>query len=81
MRDHGQERIPPRQESEDEWTKHVYETAEFSLLTRVDSWFMGVNQNWPDKKPTLMAYLGGAPGYRAKCDDEAASGYNGFLLQ
>jgi cation diffusion facilitator CzcD-associated flavoprotein CzcO len=81
MRDNGQERISPRQESEDEWTKHVYETAEFSLLTKVDSWFMGVNQNLPDKKPTFMAYLGGAPAYRAKCDEEAASGYKGFLLE
>jgi len=81
MREHGQERISPRQESEDEWTKHVYETAELSLLAKVDSWFMGVNQNLPDKKPTFMAYLGGSPAYRAKCDEEAVSGYKGFVLQ
>jgi hypothetical protein len=81
MREHGQTRITPRQESEDEWTKHVYETAEFSLLTKVDSWFMGVNQNLPDKKPTFMAYLGGSPAYRARCDVEAATGYKGFVLE
>lgn len=80
MRDNGRERIKPRQESEDEWTKHVYETAEFSLLTKVDSWFMGVNQNCPDKKPRFMAYLGGSPAYRERCEGEAAGGYEGFEL-
>ena len=80
MRENGHERVSPRQESEDEWTKHVYETAEFSLLTKVDSWFMGVNQNLPEKKPRFMAYLGGSPAYRAKCDEEAASSYKGFSL-
>lgn len=58
----------------------VYETAEISLLTKVDSWFMGVNQNLPEKKPTFMAYLGGSPAYRERCDDEAATGYAGFEL-
>lgn len=81
MRANGRERISPRQESEDAWTKHVYETAEFSLLTKVDSWFMGVNHNLPDKKPVFMAYLGGSPAYRAKCDEETASGYEGFVLE
>jgi len=81
MRANGQERISPRQESEDEWTKHVYETAEFSLLTKVDSWFMGVNKNLPDRKPVFMAYLGGSPAYRAKCDEETASGYKGFVIE
>ena len=81
MRANGQERISPRQESEDEWTKHVYETAEFSLLTKVDSWFMGVNHNLPDKKPVFMAYLGGSPAYREKCDEETASGYKGFVVE
>jgi cation diffusion facilitator CzcD-associated flavoprotein CzcO len=80
MREHGQQRIAARQESEDEWTQHVHDTAELSLLTKVDSWFMGVNQNLPDRKPTFMAYLGGSPAYRAKCDAEAASGYAGFVL-
>jgi len=81
MRAKGHERISPRQKSEDEWTKHVYETAEFSLLTKVDSWFMGVNHNLPDKKPVFMAYLGGSPAYRAKCDEETASRYGGFVLE
>lgn len=81
MRANGHERVSPRQESEDEWTKHVYETAEVSLLTKVDSWFMGVNHNLPDRKPVFMAYLGGSPAYRAKCDGETASGYEGFVLE
>ena len=81
MREHGLTRVAPRQDSEEQWTKHVYETAEFSLLTKVDSWFMGVNQNLPHKKRSFMAYLGGAPAYRAKCDEEALGDYQGFLLE
>lgn len=81
MRANGRECIEPRQESEDEWTQHVYETAEMLLFTKVDSWFMGVNQNLPDKKPTFMAYLGGAPAYRKRCDEEASNSYKGFVLR
>lgn len=81
MRDNGRRCIVPRQEAEDAWTKHVFEVADLTLLTKVDSWFMGVNQNLPGKKPVFMAYLGGAPAYRAKCDEEAASGYAGFVLR
>ena len=81
MRDHGYERISPRPEAEDEWTKHVYETAALSLIPTADSWFMGVNQNLPNKKRTFMAYLGGAPAYRARCEGVAANGYAGFVLE
>jgi cation diffusion facilitator CzcD-associated flavoprotein CzcO len=81
MRDHEFSRVSPSSAAEDEWTRHVYETAEISLLTKTDSWFTGVNQNLPDKKRTFMAYLGGAPAYRARCDEEAANGYASFLLE
>ena len=80
MYSRGLSRVVPRPQSEAEWTQHVYETAEISLLTKVDSWFMGVNQNLPEKKPTFMAYLGGSPAYRERCDAEAASGYTGFEI-
>ncbi len=80
MRDKGHERIAPLKASEDEWTKHVYDIAALSLLSKTDSWFMGVNQNLPDKKRTFLAYAGGSPAYRQKCDAVAANGYEGFVL-
>ncbi len=80
MRDKGHERIAPTEAAENEWTKHVYDIAALSLLSKTDSWFMGVNQNLPDKKRTFLAYAGGSPAYRAKCDEVAANGYEGFVL-
>jgi cation diffusion facilitator CzcD-associated flavoprotein CzcO len=81
LRDNDYERVVPSQAAEDDWTKHVYDIAELTLLSKTDSWFTGVNQNLPDKKRTFMAYAGGSPAYRAKCDEVAANGYEGFDLQ
>ncbi len=81
MRDHQYQRIEPTESAENEWTKHVYEIAALTLLSRTDSWFTGVNQNLPDKKHTFLAYAGGSPAYRARCNEIAAKGYEGFVLQ
>ncbi len=81
MRDEGYERIVPAQDAEDAWTQHVYETVAATLIPTADSWFMGVNQNLPNKKRTFLAYLGGGPAYRARCDEVAANGYQGFVLK
>jgi cation diffusion facilitator CzcD-associated flavoprotein CzcO len=80
LRDNDYERIAPTETAEDEWTKHVYDIAELTLLSKTDSWFTGVNQNLPNKKRTFMAYAGGSPAYRAKCEEVAANGYEGFEL-
>ncbi len=81
MRQNGYTRIEPTLPAEDAWTQHVYELVEFTLLPTADSWFMGVNQNLPNKKRTFLAYMGGAPAYRARCDECAARGYEGFVLE
>ncbi len=73
--------IEPTVEAEDAWTVHVDETAEHTLFPKADSWFMGVNVNNPNKKRTFMLYAGGAPNYKAKCDEVAAKDYEGFVLQ
>ncbi len=65
---------------EDEWTQHVDDLAQKTLFPTADSWFMGVNPNNPDAKRTFMLYAGGAPHYKAKCDD-AAHHYEGFALK
>jgi len=59
----------------------VHETAARLLLMQVASWMTGVNKNVPGRpKRTFMAYAGGAPKYRQKCDEVAAQGYEGFTL-
>lgn len=81
MREHGHAEIEPREDAEADWTKHVYDIASLTLLSKTDSWFTGVNQNLPDKKRTFLAYAGGSPAYAAKCDEVAAMGYGGFELR
>ncbi|MBI3245516.1 MAG: NAD(P)/FAD-dependent oxidoreductase [Deltaproteobacteria bacterium] len=79
MRKHGYTRIEAQLAAEDAWTEHVAETAARTLLPMANSWFMGANT--PGKKRTFLLYAGGSPAYRAKCDEVAAKGYEGFLLQ
>ena len=81
MRGKGYQYVEPRDAAEEEWTKHVYEVAAMTLLSKADSWFTGVNQNLPTKKRTFLAYAGGSPAYGAKCDDVAARGYDGFVIR
>jgi cation diffusion facilitator CzcD-associated flavoprotein CzcO len=81
MRERGLTRVEATASAEAAWTAHVHETAARLLLTQVDSWMTGINKNVPWRhKRTFMAYAGGAPKYRQKCDDVAARGYEGFAL-
>ena len=77
----GFTRVEPTEAAENAWTEHVYESAARLLLLEVDSWMTGVNRNVPGRQTrNFMAYAGGAPKYREKCDAVTASGYAGFLL-
>lgn len=81
MRERGLKRVEATASAEEAWTAHVHETAARLLLTQVDSWMTGINKNVPwRQKRTFMAYAGGAPKYRQKCDEVAARGYEGFVL-
>ncbi|HVP04345.1 MAG TPA: NAD(P)/FAD-dependent oxidoreductase [Dehalococcoidia bacterium] len=82
MREHNYQRIVPAVEAQDAWTEHVYDTGRHLLLSQVDSWMTGVNKNVPGRlKRTFMAYAGGAPNYRQRCEEAAANGYEGFELK
>ncbi len=81
MRDKKLTRLEPTTDAEKGWTAHVAETSEVSLFTKTDSWFMGVNINMPEKKRTFLLYAGGSQAYKAKCDEVAAKGYEGFALK
>ncbi len=81
MRERGLRRIEATAPAEEAWTAHVHDSAARLLLTQVDSWMTGVNKNVAGRqKRTFMAYAGGAPKYRDKCDEVAAQGYEGFAL-
>jgi cation diffusion facilitator CzcD-associated flavoprotein CzcO len=82
MRDKGLKRLEATREAEDEWTAHVYDTGNKLLAMQVDSWITGVNKNVVGRqKRTFMAYAGGAPKYRQKCEEVVARGYEGFALR
>lgn len=61
------------------WTEHVYQTADRMLLSKVNSWFMGINSNVEGKQERrFLLYAGGLPYYRERCEEIAANGYEGF---
>jgi cyclohexanone monooxygenase len=64
--------------AQDAWMTHVTEVAYATLFPLADSWYVGANI--PGKPRVFTSYLGGCGPYRAKCDEVAAGGYQGFDL-
>lgn len=79
LRDTGAAVIEPTADAEQGWVAHTNELAQMTLLPNSPtSWYMG--NNIPGKPRRVLVYLGGAPTYRAKCDEVVAAGYEGFTL-
>ena len=76
MREHGLTRIAADQATQEAWVAHVRGVADKTLFPRAASWYMGANI--PGKPRVFMPYIGS--GYRQKCTDVAANGYEGFAL-
>ncbi len=52
------------------------------LLAHSKSWFNGHNINLDrDERPRVMVYLGGAPRYRRRLQEEIDNGYPSFELR
>lgn len=64
---------------QDEWVEHVNEVAAGTLFPLANSWYMG--SNIPGKARVLLPYLGGVGPYRERCEEIAANGYEGFVLE
>ena len=60
--------------------EHVNEIVAMTLLPSANSWYMSANIE--GKPKAFLPYLGpeGIAGYRKKCDEVAAKGYEGFRL-
>jgi cation diffusion facilitator CzcD-associated flavoprotein CzcO len=67
-------------QAEEQWTAHVAAIVNTTLIPAADSWYMGANI--AGKPRTFLPYLdpAGVGGYRQKCDEVAAKGYEGFAL-
>ncbi len=78
LRASGRQRIEASPEAEAEWVEHVYEASKQTLFWEARSWYLGANI--PGKPRVFMPYPGGMTGYRARCDEVAEKGYEGFVL-
>jgi cyclohexanone monooxygenase len=79
MRLHGKHVIEATPEAQDAWVAHVNEEVSATLMPQANSWYMGANI--VGKPRTFLPYLdpAGIGGYRKRCDDIAAAGYEGFV--
>ncbi|KAF1917748.1 cyclopentanone 1,2-monooxygenase [Ampelomyces quisqualis] len=78
MRKKGLRKIDAQKDSERKWKEDIWKFANASLLSEVDSWYMGTNI--PGKPREPLIYLGGVPTYYKTIHDVAADGYSGFTL-
>ena len=78
MRKIGKTTIEATPQAQDQWVAHVNEIVNQTLMTGANSWYMSANI--PGKPRAFLPYLGpeGVGGYRKKCDEIAARGYEGF---
>lgn len=79
MGEHKLTRITATVDAEEAWRAHCEDVVSHTLFGTTDSWFMGANI--PGKKRMFLAYGGGLPRYREKCDAVAAAGYQGFIVE
>ena len=77
MRKQGMAIIEADPVSEQEWMGHVDEIAHHTVFPKADSWYKGKTS---DGREVFMPYVGGVGGYREKCEQIAAAGYEGFRL-
>lgn len=66
----------PRPEAEREWTDHVADIHNQTLMAeghKVNSWMMGANRK--DKPPRILIYFGGANNYYDQLDKSADEGF------
>lgn len=74
----GHETFEAAPAAEAAWVEHVNAVADATLFPQANSWYMGANV--PGKPRVFMPYIGGVGPYRAKCDEVAAAGYPGLLM-
>ena len=80
MRKSGKTSIEASREAQDAWVAHVNEVVNATLMVGANSWYMSANI--PGKPRAFLPYLApeGVGGYRKKCDEVAARGYEGFEM-
>ena len=78
LREDGSTEIEAELAAQDFWVDHVNDLARQTLRYNCNSWYLGANV--PGKPRIFMPYIGGMPAYRAKCEEVARAGYDGFRI-
>lgn len=79
MRSHGHAVMDTTEQAQDQWVTETNAVAEMTLLPESQtSWYMGANI--PGKPRRALVYLGGAPRYRAICDNVQQNGWRGYAF-
>ena len=65
--------------AEDDWVAQGNAIADATLFPQCNSWYLGANI--PGKPRIFMPFIGGLPAYAQICDEVAAKGYSGFVLE
>ena len=80
MNKSGKTTVEATPQAQEDWVKHVNDVVNMTLMVKANSWYMSANI--PGKPKAFLPYLGpeGVGGYRKKCDEVAAKGYEGFTL-
>jgi cyclohexanone monooxygenase len=78
LRTHNLTTIEATAEAEEQWTAHVAEVANSTLMLGANSWYLGANI--PGKARVFMPYIDGVGTYRQKCNEIVEQGYKGFAL-
>ena len=80
MRKTGKTLIEATIEAQEQWVAHVNEIVNTTLMPRANSWYMSANI--AGKPRAFLPYLDpeGVGGYRKRCSEVAAKGYEGFAL-
>ena len=75
----GKDVIEPSETVQDDWVQHHDDTANATLVSKTNSWYMGSNVEGKPRR--LLSYIGGVGTYRDKCREVADSNYKGFELK
>ncbi|MFT6957125.1 MAG: cation diffusion facilitator CzcD-associated flavoprotein CzcO [Halieaceae bacterium] len=76
MESEGYDVFKPKQDAEDEWSAHVFDVHEQTLMNggdQVNSWMMGANIE--GHKPRVLIYFGGANVYYDKLRESVDAGF------
>jgi len=78
MRQQGKSVIEPTAEGETAWVAHHDETANATLISKTDSWYVGSNVEGKPRR--VLSYTGGVGEYRRRAVENADAGYPGFAM-